>query len=60
MEEQSPFGAVKGFEESPKEDDNPFEDTTLEEPKKVVKKATPPAPEKGSADLSSIVDDWDD
>ncbi len=60
MEEQSPFGAMKGFEDSPKEDDNPFEDTTVAEPKKAVKKAAPATPEKGSDDLSSIIDDWDD
>lgn len=60
MEEQSPFGAVEGFEDSPKEDDNPFEDVTVDEPKKAVKKAAPAAPEKGSDDLSSIIDDWDD
>jgi len=60
MEEQSPFGATKGFEDSPKEDDNPFEDTTVAEPKKAVKKAAPATPEKGSDDLSSIIDDWDD
>ena len=58
MEEQSPFGAVEGFEASPKEDDNPFAD--VEEPKKAVKKAAAPAPDKGSDDLSSIIDDWDD
>jgi len=60
MEEQSPFGAVEGFEDSPKEDDNPFEDVTVDEPKKAVKKTAPAAPEKGSDDLSSIIDDWDD
>jgi len=60
MEEQSPFNAVEGFEDSPKEDDNPFEDVTVDEPKKAVKKAAPAAPEKGSDDLSSIIDDWDD
>ena len=60
MEDQSPFKTVEGFEDSPKEDDNPFEDITVDEPKKVVKKAAPATPEKGSDDLSSIIDDWDD
>tara|TARA_R110000803_G_scaffold29698_4_gene67576 strand:+ start:889 stop:1566 length:678 start_codon:yes stop_codon:yes gene_type:complete len=60
MDEQSPFAAIAGSEESPQEDENPFEDMTVEEPKKVVKKATPAVPEKGSDDLSSIVDNWDD
>ena len=60
MEDRSPFAAIEGSEESPQGNDNPFEDITVEEPKKVVKKAAPAAPEKGSDDLSSIVDDWDD
>jgi len=60
MEDQSPFKTVEGFEDSPKEDDNPFEDITVDEPKKAVKKAAPATPEKGSDDLSSIIDDWDD
>ena len=60
MEDQSPFKAVEGFEDSPKEDDNPFEDITIDEPKKAAKKAAPATPEKGSDDLSSIIDDWDD
>lgn len=60
MEDQSPFKTVEGFEDSPKEDDNPFEDITVAEPKKAVKKAAPATPEKGSDDLSSIIDDWDD
>lgn len=60
MEDQSPFKTVEGFEDSPKEDDNPFEDITVDEPKKAVKKAAPTTPEKGSDDLSSIIDDWDD
>ena len=41
MEDQSPFKTVEGFEDSPKEDDNPFEDITVDEPKKAVKKAAP-------------------
>lgn len=63
MEEQSPFKAVDGFEVTPKDNDNPFADTSetpVEEPKKTVKKAAPSAPAQGSDDLSSIIDDWDD
>ena len=60
MEEQSPFGAVEGFEAIPKEDDNPFEEAPIEEPKKTAKKAAPSTPKQGSDDLSSIIDDWDD
>ena len=49
---------MEGFEATPKDDDNPFEE--VEEPKKTAKKSAPTAPKEGSDDLSSIVDDWDD
>ena len=60
IEEQSPFKPVEGFEVSPKEDDNPFAEAPIEEPKKAVKKTAPAKPKEGSDDLSSIVDGWDD
>ena len=63
MEPESPFGAVDGFDSNAGEEDNPFaesEATPVEEPKKKVAKKAPPAPEQGSDDLGSIVDDWDD
>ena len=63
MQPESPFSAVDGFAFDAGEEDNPFtesEDTPVEEPKKKVAKKAPPAPEQGSGDLGSIVDDWDD
>jgi len=63
MEPESPFSAVEGFDFDAGEEDNPFaesEDTPVKEPKKKAAKKAPPAPEQGSDDLGSIVDDWDD
>jgi hypothetical protein len=63
IQPESPFSAVDGFDFNAGEEDNPFaesEDAPVEEPKKKVAKKAPPAPEQGSGDLGSIVDDWDD
>tara|TARA_R110000765_G_scaffold72292_2_gene140379 strand:+ start:880 stop:1554 length:675 start_codon:yes stop_codon:yes gene_type:complete len=62
MKEDSPFGAVEGFEF--KEANSPFKEEVLndpvKEPKKVVKKSTPTPKDVVDDDLSAIVDNWDD
>ena len=58
MEERNPFEATDGFVFN-KTEDNPFTEDAVAEPKKVVKKPSPPTKD-ADADLSSIVDDWDD
>ena len=56
LEERNPFEAVDGFVYN---SDNPFTEDAVAEPKKVVKKPSPPTKDADD-DLSSIVDDWDD
>ena len=58
MEERNPFEATDGFVFN-KTEDNPFTEDAVAEPKKVVKKPSPPTKDADD-DLSSIVDDWDD
>ena len=58
MEERNPFEATDGFVFN-KTEDNPFTEDAVAEPKKVVKKPSPPTKDADDA-LSSIVDDWDD
>ena len=58
MEERNPFEATDGFVFNEAED-NPFTEDAVAEPKKVVKKPSPPTKDADD-DLSSIVDDWDD
>ena len=58
MEERNPFEATDGFVFN-KTEDNPFTEDAVAEPKKVVKKSSPPTKDADD-DLSSIVDDWDD
>jgi len=57
MEDKNPFEATDGFVYA--NEDNPFEEDAVAEPKKVVKKPSPPTKDADD-DLSSIVDDWDD
>jgi hypothetical protein len=57
MEDKNPFEATDGFVYANEE--NPFEEDAVAEPKKVVKKPSPPTKDADD-DLSSIVDDWDD
>ena len=57
MEDKNPFEATDGFVYA--NEDNPFEEDAVAEPKKVVKKSSPPTKDADD-DLSSIVDDWDD
>jgi len=58
IEERNPFEATDGFVFN-KTEDNPFTEDAVAEPKKVVKKPSPPTKDADD-DLSSIVDDWDD
>jgi len=58
VEERNPFEATDGFVFNEAED-NPFTEDAVAEPKKVVKKSSPPTKDADD-DLSSIVDDWDD
>ena len=58
MEERNPFEATDGFVFN-KTEDHPFTEDAVAEPKKVVKKPSPPTKDADD-DLSSIVDDWDD
>jgi len=67
IEERNPFEATDGFVFNETED-NPFDEPLViiedkeepvSEPKKVVKKPSPPTKDADD-DLSSIVDDWDD
>ena len=58
MEERNPFEATDGYVFN-KTEDNPFTEDAVAEPKKVVKKPSPPTKDADD-DLSSIVDDWDD
>ena len=58
VEERNPFEATDGFVFNEAED-NPFTEDAVAEPKKVVKKPSPPTKDADD-DLSSIVDDWDD
>ena len=66
MKEESPFNSVDGFEF--KGENNPFDkksvakptETPVAEPKKVTKKSTPTSKNVVDADLSAIVDTWDD
>jgi len=57
MEDKNPFEATDGFVYANEE--NPFKEDAVAEPKKVVKKSSPPTKDADD-DLSSIVDDWDD
>ena len=63
-EDKNPFGETDGYVFEAKEE-NPFDasddasDDAVAEPKKVVKKPSPPTKDADD-DLSSIVDDWDD
>lgn len=57
MEDKNPFEATDGFVYANEE--NPFKEDAVAEPKKVVKKPSPPTKDADD-DLSSIVDDWDD
>mgnify|MGYP003117676412 CR=1 FL=1 len=65
----SPFEATDGFtfgddtpfsvvEESPKVEEDPFEDEEIEEPKKVAKKTA--APKKEAEEIADVLEDWDD
>ena len=67
IEERNPFEATDGYVFNETED-NPFDEPLVviedkeepvSEPKKVVKKTSPPTKDADD-DLSSIVDDWDD
>tara|TARA_B100000963_G_C22478308_1_gene603447 strand:- start:13 stop:690 length:678 start_codon:yes stop_codon:yes gene_type:complete len=67
IEERNPFEATDGYVFNETED-NPFDEPLVviedkeepvSEPKKVVKKPSPPTKDADD-DLSSIVDDWDD
>jgi len=55
IEERNPFEAVDGFVYN---DDNPFTEDAVAEPKKVVKKPSPPT-KATDDDLGAIIDDWD-
>ena len=55
IEEKNPFEAVDGFVYN---DDNPFTEDAVAEPKKVVKKPSPPT-KATDDDLGAIIDDWD-
>ena len=57
MEDKNPFEATDGFVYANEE--NPFKEDAVAEPKKVVKKPSPPTKD-ADGNLSSIVDDWDD
>ena len=57
MEDKNPFEATDGFVYANEE--NPFKEDAVAEPKKVVKKSSPPTKDADD-DLSSIVDDCDD
>jgi hypothetical protein len=66
MEDRNPFEATDGFVYA--NNDNPFEESLViveekeepvAEPKKVVKKPSPPT-KATDDDLDSIIDNWDD
>ena len=56
MEDKNPFEATDGFVYANEE--NPFKEDAVAEPKKVVKKPSPPT-KATDDDLGAIIDDWD-